>query len=150
MDEVMAQLLASQLGIAPQNGSLQPDDVAAALASRTSDPLMASLITHMASRKQAADEEVSADHQDGERETQRLKKIIARLRREAASADVMARYIADIFGACPACWGLNRLCQRCQGRGLPGYTDPDLEELRAWVEPALKKGGLHIAHLPQS
>jgi hypothetical protein len=103
----------------------------------------------MANRKQAAEEEISEGHKDFEREIQRLKKIIARLRQEVASANVMAHFIADIFGTCHACWGLNKLCQQCGGKGRPGYANPDLDELRAWVEPALKKGGLHIAPLSQ-
>jgi hypothetical protein len=151
MDNMMAQLLANQLGIATENGYPQPNEIAAALASQTSDPMMAALLGQMASRKPAANaEDVDAEHQDCEREMLRLKKLIARLKQEVASANVMARYIADTFGACPACWGLNRLCQQCQGKGKPGYADPDLEELQTWVEPALRKGGLYIAHLPKT
>jgi hypothetical protein len=104
----------------------------------------------MANRKSAAEaEDTPVDDPDYEREMLRLKRIIARLKQSLASADVMARYIADIFGACPACWGLNQVCPHCHGKGKPGYANPDMEELRAWVEPALKKGGLHIAQTAQ-
>jgi hypothetical protein len=149
MDQTLTQLLANQLGLAPVNGDFQPNDIAAALASQGTNPLMASFIAQMASRREAADETTPEEQKDYEREIQHLKKIIARLRRELASANVMAHFIADIFGACHTCWGLNKLCQHCGGKGKPGYSNPDLEELRAWIEPALKKGGLHIESSPQ-
>lgn len=145
MDQTMNQLLASQLGLAPGNGDLQPADLAAAFTSQGADPLMAGLLAQMMSRKQAGEEETGEDHTEYEREIQRLKKIIIRLRQEVASANVMAHFIADIFGTCHACWGLNQLCPQCGGKGKPGYAQPHLDELRAWVEPALKKGGLTIA-----
>jgi hypothetical protein len=151
MNQAMAQLLANQLGIASENGILQPSDIATALASRTSDPLMATLLSQMASQKPAVElETVDVDYEKYEHEIVRLKKLIVRLKRELASANVMARYIADVFGACPVCWGLNGLCQQCQGKGRPGYAEPNLDELRAWVEPALRRGGLSIAQPPDS
>jgi hypothetical protein len=149
MDPAMSQLLASRLGLASGYGDLQPNDIAAALANQGANPLMASLIAEMASRKQTREEEVDPDHKNYERELQRLKRIIARLRQEVASANVMAHFIADIFGTCHSCWGLNKLCQQCGGKGSPGYGEPDLEQLRDWVEPALRKGGLHIASSSQ-
>lgn len=151
MDQTTTQLLANQLGFAPENGHLQPSDIATALANKTSDPILALLLNQIASRPPAVESgDVNLNLEDHQREIIRLKKMIARLRQQMASAEVMARYIADIFGACPACWGLNRHCEQCQGRGSPGYANPNLEELRTWVEPALKKGGFYITDLPQS
>lgn len=149
MDQTITQLLAHQLGLAPGSDDLQPNDIAAALASQGTDPLMANLIAQIATRKQTPDGNNGEDHQDYEREILRLKKIIVRLRHEVASATVMANFIANIFGTCRACWGLNQFCQQCGGQGKPGYAPPNLDELRAWVEPALKKGGLHIASSSQ-
>jgi hypothetical protein len=148
MDPEITQQIANQLGIMPGNGTLQPSDITAALAGRISDPLMASLFVQMLNRKQSTEDISDIDQPDSEREVKRLKRIIIQLQREVASANTMARYIADIFGACPICWGLNRLCQQCQGKGVPGYSDPNLEELCTWVKPALRKGGFHIVPLP--
>ena len=147
MDQATTQLLANQLGLVSENGEFQPSDVAAALANRMSEsnPMMASLFAQMLNRTQSVDEDDSDEYQDYELEIQRLKNMINGLRRQVASANTMANYIAEIFGACPSCWGLYRLCEHCHGKGLPGFTDPNIEELRAWVEPALKKGGFYIA-----
>src|SRR5215211_40407 len=136
MDQATSQLIANQLGLPSKDGQYEPNEIATALASRTSDPLMAALFQQLANRTPTSEiEEGITDDEAYEREIIRLKKVIARLQQRITSANVMAHYIADIFGACPTCWGLNRICERCQGKGLPGYTDPNLEELRAWVEP---------------
>jgi len=154
MNPIAMQMLAKQLGITPENlTNMQPDGIAAALANQTNDPLMAALITQMASQQSstsATETPAEEDGRDYDRELNALQKIITRLKQQLASAEIMARYIADVFGACPVCWGLNRLCQQCGGKGKPGYAQPDVEELRAWVEPALRKGGLHIATTPQT
>jgi hypothetical protein len=151
MDQTMTQLLANQLGLAPEDGRLQPSDIAAALANKTSDPILALLLNQIASRAPEAESgALNSNHPNRQREIIRLNKMIARLRRQIASAEGMARYIADTFGACPACWGLNRYCEQCQGQGSPGYANPNLEELRTWLEPALKKGGFHIVPLGKS
>jgi hypothetical protein len=146
MDQALTQLLATQLGITGDVSNYQPQDLATLVANQTSNPWMAALLTQMKDRQAAAvTEEPEAAEAAYEQELARLKKIIARLKQELASADVMARYIAGIFGTCPHCWGLNRLCPHCGGRGQPGYVEPNYGELRAWVEPALKRGGLAIA-----
>lgn len=148
MDPTMNQFLANQLGITPGDGDLQPTDIAAALVSHGANPLMANLIAQMASRGPTTHGEPGEHPRDYEHEIRHLKKVIHRLQHEIASAQVMAHFIANVFGTCPNCWGLNKLCEQCEGKGKPGYTSPDLEELRAWVEPALRKGGLHIASSP--
>lgn len=56
----------------------------------------------------------------------------------------MALYIARAFGACSACWGLNRLCAECHGNGAPGYREPQLDVLLTWLNPALERLGLRV------
>jgi hypothetical protein len=145
MDPAVTRMFANQFGIPLENDNLEPNDIVAAMARQSGDPLMAALLTQMASRKPVVEsDESDNDHSDCQREILHLRKVIFRLKQDLESANRMARYIADIFGACPVCWGLNRLCPHCQGNGKPGYADADLTELRDWVEPALKKGGMDL------
>ncbi len=47
--------------------------------------------------------------------------------------------LAEIFGACPSCWGELPSCRSCRGEGFAGWTMPDEEALRALVAPALDR-----------
>ena len=147
MDENMTQVLAERLGFTKeQNAALQAGDLASLFLSRSSDPLMAALVSSVLNKKSTKNEE-SEPQLDYERELVRSKRIIRKLKEDLAAADMMLKYIAEIFGTCPACWGQNKLCLRCKGNGRPGSADPAEEELLAWVEPALKKLGMGLVNL---
>lgn len=84
------------------------------------------------------------DHETCERQLERYQEALVVLRAQAAGSDAMARFISSTFGACEECWGLNKFCPSCHGRGGPGYVHPDGEELLRWVLPALTQLGLQI------
>lgn len=142
MNEQLAQLIATRLG----NGANGADPAAwaSALSQHGADPLTAMLMSQMLAARPHEPVEAASDDDERDREVERLRRALGRARQELASADVMARYVAETFGACPKCWGLNHLCPHCGGKGGPGYAEPDAETLRAWVEPALAKAGFAI------
>jgi hypothetical protein len=47
----------------------------------------------------------------------------ARWQRPCDWLTVRARVLAERFGAC-RCWGVDRGCPRCGGRGAPGWQPP--------------------------
>jgi|SRR4029453_1584898 hypothetical protein len=148
MEEAMTQLLAQRMGLSgEQYDALRSGNPDPLLTNQVSDPLIAALFSSMLTRKSESAEvssDTQHDHSICERELRRAKRTIAKLKDNLASADAMANHIADIFGACEFCWGLNKLCPRCGGRGWPGFTEPKQEELLGWIEPALRKLGLTV------
>jgi hypothetical protein len=152
MDTQMTQAFAERLGVDPaQLAAMTRADPYALLASQTGDPLMAAMIGTLMQQR-ATKEDRLDDQQDErdeelrerERELRRANRVIRALRQQLEAADRLTQYVATTFGACPACWGLNRLCAQCGGKGAAGYNDPALDELLAWVEPALSKAGMKV------
>jgi hypothetical protein len=47
--------------------------------------------------------------------------------------------LARALGACHICWGDNKRCEKCRGKGKPGHFIPDERLFRALVLPALKR-----------
>jgi len=148
MQQAMTQLLAQRMGLtSEQYDALLAGNPSPLLANQSTDPLMAAVLSSMLMREPDRTEERDDAQQvrtGRERELIRARKIIAKLKDDLSSADAMANHIAEIFGACEFCWGLNRLCPRCGGNGSPGFKDPKQEELLGWVEPALEKLGLRV------
>lgn len=67
-----------------------------------------------------------------------------RLQEALTAANAMSGWVAHTVGACRACWGLVADCRECGGQGRPGYLPPDVEELVAWLGPALRRAGLPL------
>jgi hypothetical protein len=143
MDQQTAQLLAEKLGVVKEYEALQSGDVSSLLAGQSADPLMAMLMSSMLNANSGKEEPIEAP-MNYQHELARLKKVIHDLKQQLAAADRMANYISEIFGACSLCWGLNKLCPSCDGKGQPGFAAPVEEDLLAWVRPALKRLGLQI------
>jgi hypothetical protein len=144
IDDAVRQLVLERLA-PPASGDGDPasTDMAAALGARGADPIMTALLASMLNRQA---EPGRVDEQtEAEEKLERARAVIRKLKRDLATAETMARYIAGTFGACPSCWGLSRTCPQCQGRGGPGFTEPNEEELLAWVGPALRRLGLEVA-----
>ena len=147
MEQPMTQLLAQRMGLtSEQYDALLAGNPSSLLSNQSTDPLMAALFSSMLRKPEMTEEGDDAKPEEGlhERELIRARRVIARLKDDLASADAMANHIAEIFGACEFCWGLNRLCPRCSGKGSPGFKDPKQEELLSWVEPALQRVGLRV------
>ena len=46
--------------------------------------------------------------------------------------------LASALGACAGCWGEDRQCRACRGRGCPGFSKPETEAFLHYVVPAGK------------
>jgi hypothetical protein len=62
--------------------------------------------------------------------TAKLEDVARRLATDLRSAQARLSDLASAFGACGLCWGEDRDCRGCRGRGKPGRFAPD-PELRA-------------------
>jgi hypothetical protein len=148
VNQEMTRLLTQRLGLTQEEyDSLQTGDpsrlFASRFAERFSDPLLATMFHSMFQQNSDEREDV-IDQVDLERVLERAEMTIRKLKEDLAAADTMAHYIAEVFGACPQCWGLNRLCRQCKGRGQPGSGEPQEDELLSWVGPALTKLGMKV------
>lgn len=58
------------------------------------------------------------------------------------------RHVTQMLGACPTCCGEEASCPECRGSGKPGSVPSiaSAEELRAWIDPALGRVGMHITN----
>jgi hypothetical protein len=61
------------------------------------------------------------------------------LERELADLREANDTLASALGACSVCWGGNRDCASCGGRGRPGYALPDLALFKELVAPAVRR-----------
>jgi hypothetical protein len=75
---------------------------------------------------------------------------LRRARDALASAELLAGYVARVFGTCRQCWGFSSTCPACAGAGGPGHQVPDRNELLHWVGPALERLGLRVVDAPHS
>lgn len=151
MKQEMTRLLTERLGLTEEEyRALQAGDpsrlFAGRFAERFSDPLLATMLQSMFQQNSEAREDY-VEHVDYERDLERARITIRKLKESLAAADTMAHYIAEVFGACPQCWGLNRLCPECKGRGMPGSGEPQEDELLSWVGPALAKLGMNVTKI---
>src|SRR5262245_21108965 len=56
-------------------------------------------------------------------------------------------YLAAMLGAC-GCWGNDPSCDRCLGRGRPGFRPPhDPKTFLSWVSPALAHLGMRVERI---
>ena len=126
MDEQFAQMLTQALG------------------GDQSDPLQA-LVLQQLSR---ADTNVTEDDSALRDELARCRRTVRRLGADVAAANAMTQWVAEVLGACPLCWGLNRFCRHCLGAGTPGSSEADVDRLIDWVGPALARAGLSVIPTP--
>lgn len=47
--------------------------------------------------------------------------------------------LARALGACHICWGENKHCEKCRGKGRSGHFIPDERLFRTLIMPALKR-----------
>jgi|GEM_PF-6977955 len=142
MEEVMTQLLAEKMGVNPEElEAMRSGDPAALLAGQFSDPLVGALVSTMMRRRGGS---AGEEEEDDEALLARARRRNRQLKKAVATAAASLNYIAEVFGACPVCWGQSDLCPRCAGAGKPGSSPPRQEELLGWVEPALKALGMRV------
>lgn len=64
---------------------------------------------------------------------------LARLREENRRLRDQCALLAAAVGACPECWGADRRCPDCRGRGRAGHVTPDEACFAHYVLPALRR-----------
>jgi len=142
----MTTLLAQRLKLAPEEiDMLRAGDPSAVIARQVRDPSLAAAFTSMLRKPNEEERRPGPTTQE---QLQQAVEQIRQLRQDLAAADAMLKYIADVFGTCPACWGQNQQCVRCGGRGQPGSRVPLEEELLAWVRPAFRRLHLQVVRAP--
>jgi hypothetical protein len=122
------------------------------------DPKVTALLTEQLSERAAHDpfaalmlSQLSQQHESTEPDPvpdqalERAIRTINKLRADLAAANKMATQVAQVIGACPACWGLDLLCRQCHGSGTPGSRMPDVDALFDWLGPAISRAGLVTA-----
>lgn len=65
--------------------------------------------------------------------------VLNRLYTEVEDLRRRTRTLSHALGACPRCWGDDRSCLRCRGRGRPGGRAPDAHLFDAYVVPAVRR-----------
>ena len=104
-----------------------------------SDPQMQQklqLITALMNNNSATEEELV------DKRRIRAKKKLQRLYRKQEILKERNEDLAAALGACPYCWGENRRCRACDGKGSPGYFAADEEAFTEYVMPVLEQLGL--------
>lgn len=70
-----------------------------------------------------------------------LDATVRALQREAEVAGHFHTELAAALGACPVCWGTNRSCPSCRGRGGSGAYAADPPLYAHYVLPAVRRQG---------
>jgi hypothetical protein len=68
------------------------------------------------------------------------KRLIAKIRRLEAELDQVLdqnEVLAKALGACDECWGDDKRCPTCRGKGTGGYFLPERELFEKYIKPAL-------------
>ena len=139
--QLLFQMFAQRMNLHPEEAAaLQNGDFEQAFKSRAQDdPLLMSMVSMM--RKNREEE---AAEPEPRRQSRMPDEEIEDMREAMRAARTVLRYLAQVMGACN-CWGKNRRCPRCVGKGSPGFrgsTEP--ETFLAWVRPGLEALGYQI------
>jgi hypothetical protein len=76
---------------------------------------------------------------DLEKRVRKSSAIALRLEEDLNDALDELEDLAKALGACIECWGEDKRCPTCRGRGVPGYQEPDRALFNQLVLPALQK-----------
>jgi hypothetical protein len=139
----LQRLLLAHLAGEQDLGAALPDLLAQSLGD---DPMAEQLVGAL--RRRQATEQLgaaeTAEVADAEVADAEVADVLDRLYREVEELRGRNRVLADALGACPRCWGEERDCPRCRGRGRPGGRLPDGQLFNEYVEPAVERH-LHAA-----
>jgi hypothetical protein len=143
----VAELLKQQL-----SGGASLRDSVTSLAQ--SDPKLAPIVEMLAQREEQLQQDVDDDEQAELLQQQEAEELADRRQRASALREQFAGIAAEVdglraklgdvaaaLGACPACFGDDRSCPWCRGRGGPGFMPPDPDGFDRLVMPALR---LHV------
>ena len=133
-----------------RGGKLRPAQLLQQMADESNDPAIARVVgTFLEEQSHEEEDAESDDSSKGERhrhatEVEHLSKLlrdaqeeISRLAAELSAATSHNDELAEALGACPECWGEERECGVCRGRGAPGSRRPPRDLFRRYVAPVL-------------
>lgn len=146
LEPAFQTMLLERLGASGNDAPPNANDLAAAVAAQFDDPVMSTLASLMLARRGDSRESPEVDV---EQQLAKARRTIRRLRDLLEPASELAAYVAETFGACGSCWGLNVECGHCAGNGRAGWLHPAREELLAWAEPALARLGMQVVAIPE-
>lgn len=115
------------------------------------DPKLAPIVQLLAQREEDARQDLEQDEQQVQLGQQELDGLEERRRQGAvlrqqfdeitAELDALRDRLGELagaLGACPACFGEDRSCQWCRGRGVPGFMPPEPTDFNRLVMPAVQ------------
>jgi hypothetical protein len=115
------------------------------------DPKLAPIVQLLTQREENAQRDLEQDNQQMQLEQQELELLEERRRQGAvlreqldeitAELDALRDRLGDLagaLGACPACFGEDRSCRWCRGRGVPGFMPPEPANFNRLVMPAVQ------------
>jgi hypothetical protein len=115
------------------------------------DPKLAPIVQLLAQREEDAQRDLEKDDQPVQLEHQELELLEERRQQGAvlrehldeitAELDALRNRLGELaaaLGACPGCFGEDRSCQWCRGRGVPGFMPPEPAEFNRLVMPAVQ------------
>lgn len=90
---------------------------------------------------QPREETASASPEGEATGNSRMRKLLADLRNTRGELDAALDQLDELaaaLGACEACWGEDKRCPDCRGKGSAGYFEPDRALFDRYIMPALK------------
>lgn len=74
----------------------------------------------------------------------KLRKMVKFLKQQIIKESQINNDFALAVGACTDCFGCDEYCEKCNGKGTPGYFIPDFINYKELIIPAQKKYNLHF------
>ncbi|ULC59436.1 hypothetical protein MBM09_00300 [Flaviramulus sp. BrNp1-15] len=74
----------------------------------------------------------------------KLKRMVKFLKQEVINEAEINNDFALAVGACSDCFGCDDDCEKCEGKGEPGFFVPDFVHYKELIVPAQKKYNLHF------
>jgi len=132
-----------------QRGDLQTV-IVSMLLEQNSDPMLAALMQVMLGRDHTAVAGSAGQEAKPKRTSRRgpADGAAPGIENGRPDARTTLRRVALILGACSACCGEEVSCPDCHGSGKPGSVQSiaSAPALRAWLDPALGRMGMHITN----
>jgi len=115
------------------------------------DPKLAPIVELLTQREEDAQRDLEQDEQQVQLEQHELELLeerrqqgsVLRQHFDEITAELGALRdrlgeLAGALGACPVCFGEDRSCQWCRGRGVPGFMPPEPAGFNRLVMPAVQ------------
>ncbi len=141
MSEDVYNKLLTALSASKNNGGETFREMLAELGEQ--NPKMKLITTYLAGQQAEETVEEEPPHLQMKKKKKRplsqLRKKIDNMRMELEDLRERNDTLAAALGACYLCWGEDRECPECNGKGRPGFFTPDTELFTEFVAPALNR-----------